>query len=107
MTYEVQYTERARDHVTQAVDWITERSSSAAERWLAELESAVESLQTNPERFPPAPENDTHEIEINQMLFGKRRGQYRVLYTVTESKVVILDVRHSMREWLEPGELDS
>ena len=107
MTYEVEYTERARDHVSQAVDWIAERSSLAAERWLAELEAAVQSLEGNPEQFPPAPESKTHEIEIHQMQFGKRRGQYRILYTIAESKVVVLDVRHSMREWLEPGELDS
>ncbi len=107
MTYEVEYTERARDHLTQAVDWIADRSSLAAERWITELEKTVQSLQTNPERYPPAPENQSHEIAIQQVLFGKRRGQYRILYTIAESKVVVLDVRHSMREWLEPGELDS
>jgi len=41
------------------------------------------------------------------MLVGNRRDQYRVLFTVTEARVVVLDVRHSMRDWLEPGELDS
>jgi plasmid stabilization system protein ParE len=106
MKFEVRYTERARAHLEEIVDWIAERSPQSASRWIGDLEKAVEGLRDNPERFGFAPERISHQIEIHQMHFGKRRGQYRVLFTVGESRVVILDVRHSMRPWLEPGELD-
>lgn len=107
MTYVIEYTERARNHLLEIVDWIADKSPPAAERWLDRLEEAVGSLNRDPKRFASAPENAQHEIEIRQMLVGNRRGQYRVLFTVTEARVVVLDARHSMRDWLEPGELDS
>ncbi len=106
MTFEIVYTDRARCHLQEAVDWIAERSPQAAKNWIAQLTEAVDSLRQNPERFGFAPENATHQIEIHQMHFGKRRGQYRILFTIDHQRVAILDVRHSMRTWLEPGELD-
>ncbi len=107
MTYPVEYTERARAHIVDALDWIADRSLMAAEQWLEDLEGAIDSLSVNPERFLFASENATHDIEIRQMLFRKGRGQYRVLFTIGAGTVVVLDVRHSMQNWLAPGELDS
>ena len=106
MNYSIEYTERAKQHLVEAVDWMAENAPIAAERWLDRLEAAVAELDHNPERFGVAPENDTHDIEIRQLLFGKRRGRYRILFTIRDQTVTILDVRHGMRRWLEPGELD-
>ena len=107
MIHRVEYTERSRRHLLEAVEWIAIRAPMAAKRWLDDLEEAVSRLQEHPERFRYAPENEHHDVEIRQLLFGKRRGQYRILFTVEEERVVILDVRHSMCQRLGPGELDS
>lgn len=85
---------------------MAENAPIAAERWLTGLEASVGELDHNPERFALAPEDASHDIEIRQMLFGKRRGRYRILFTIRERTVTILDIRHGMRRWLEPGELD-
>ncbi|MCB1076214.1 MAG: type II toxin-antitoxin system RelE/ParE family toxin [Verrucomicrobiae bacterium] len=107
MTHEIEYTERARLHLLETIDWIAERSPDAAERWAESLFRAIEGLRKNPERFGFDRENGRHDFEIRRLLFGKRRGQYRILFTINGNRVIILDVRHSLQDWLEPGELDS
>lgn len=103
----VEYTERARKHILETVDWLLDRSNQAAENWIIGLESAVDGLKVNPERYGFAPENSSHDIEIRQVLYGKRRGQYRVLFTIDVNRVVVLDVRHASRLWADPGSLGS
>ena len=41
-----------------------------------------------------------------QMLYGKRRGIYRILYVVRDNTAYILRVRHSARALLKPGDFD-
>lgn len=103
----IEYTQRARSHILDTVDWLLERSEQAAGDWVAGLQVAVSTLDENPERYGFAPENDTHEIEIRQLHYGKRRGQHRVLFTIDNDRVVILDVRHASRLWAEPNSLDT
>jgi len=47
------------------------------------------------------------EREIRCLLFGKRRGVYRILYEVDEKRQIvwILHIRHGALRDLEPGEL--
>ena len=48
-----------------------------------------------------APEDDVSGHEIRQLLFGK----YRVLFTIEETKVFILTVRHGARRFLTADEV--
>jgi hypothetical protein len=43
--------------------------------------------------------------EIRQLLFRKRRSQFRILFTITDQRVVILSVRHHSRRPLDGGDL--
>jgi plasmid stabilization system protein ParE len=66
---------------------------------------AVKSLAEQPERCGFAPEVEELGIELRQLLFGKRRSIYRVLFTVTAQSVNVLHIRHAARQPLRPGDL--
>ena len=55
----------------------------------------VATLQEMPLRCGLAPENDTFNQEIHQLIYGKSRNKYRILFTLREDTVFILHVRHS------------
>jgi len=66
---------------------------------------AVRSLESNPRRRELAPESEWYPGELRQLLHGKRRGIYRILFEVRGDTVHILRVRHSAQALLEPDEL--
>jgi len=57
-----------------------------------------------PLRCSLAFENNFFELEIRQLLYGKGKNIYRILFTVTEQTVYILHVRHSAQQPLSPDE---
>jgi|SRR6516165_9596423 plasmid stabilization system protein ParE len=102
MTFAVRYTARAWAEAEAAFEWIYERSPTAAKRWYKGLMSAIDTLEKNPARFSLAPEDEWYPGELRQLLFGKRRGVYRVLFEIRGSTVYILRVRHGAQALLHP-----
>jgi plasmid stabilization system protein ParE len=66
---------------------------------------AIRSLAENPERFGLAPECRWYPAELRQLLYGKRRGVYRILFEIRGAIVYIVRVRHSAQALLNPDEL--
>ncbi|MEG3899622.1 MULTISPECIES: hypothetical protein [unclassified Microcoleus] len=62
-----------------------------------------------PKRCPIARENQYFSKEIRQLLYGKGRNSYRIIFTIAESEDVsavrILHIRHApaTNSWREPG----
>lgn len=65
---------------------------------------AIESLSQLPKRCPLARENQYFSQEIRQLLYGRGRNSYRILFTVLEEQegaiVRILHIRHVSRQTL-------
>jgi hypothetical protein len=56
-----------------------------------------------PERHPIAEEeSEQFGITLRQMLYGRRRGVYRILFSVKEDTVTLHHIRHSARGRIEP-----
>ena len=51
-------------------------------------------------------ENDELIEEIRQLIYGKSRNKYRILFTVREDTVFVLHVRHSSQAPLTSEEID-
>jgi plasmid stabilization system protein ParE len=85
-----------------AFRWLAEQSPDAAERWRNQLRTAILSLTSNPRRFGLAPEADWYQGELRQMLVGKRRGIYRILYEIRESTIYVVRIRHGRQDLLTP-----
>lgn len=105
MSFRLEYTLNAQTEIEDSFLWIKERAPMAAEKWRDELISKIEALAENPHRHPLAAESGRFPREIRQLLFRKRRGQFRVFYTIDKKRVVILAVRRSARKPLEEGDL--
>lgn len=90
--------------IESAYEWIQGYSPERASTWLNGLLDAIQSLSTMPLRCPLALENDYFEEEIRQLLYGKRGRVYRILFTIRDSEVHILFVRHSAQAPLSEGE---
>jgi plasmid stabilization system protein ParE len=110
MTYRIDVSETAEAEIDAAYLWISGNSPEQAGRWHAGLLSAIASLAEMPGRCSLARENGRFEEEIRQLLYGRGRNIYRILFVVRETanqrgeaSVRILHVRHSAQQTL--GEL--
>ncbi len=89
-------------------------SATKACQWYSGLLQAIESLSQMPKRCPLARENNYFSQEIQQLLYGKGRNSYRILFTILEEPEVhtvrILHIRHATQQTLGedpevPGDL--
>jgi hypothetical protein len=72
------------------------------------LLEAIESLSQMPNRCSLARENENFILEIRQLLYGRGRNLYRVLFTILDgdvfSTVRVLHIRHRLQKTI--GEED-
>jgi plasmid stabilization system protein ParE len=102
MTFRVEITRRAAREIEDQYEWLAERSRALADRWRGSLLAAVGSLEENPERCAEAPEVDWYGSGLRQLLHGKRRQIYRILFEIRGEVVVVFRVRHSAQDLLGP-----
>ena len=105
MNFEVEYTPHAQGELESVYLWIKARAPMSAVRWRDDLIAKAESLASDPGRHRLAPESRRFPVEIRQLLFRKHRSQFRILFTISGKRVVILSVRHHSRKPLEEGDL--
>ena len=104
MTYRVVVSEPAEAEAESAYLWMLQRSPERAAKWYDGLLRAFDTLETMPTRCPLARESPRFSREVQQLLYGRGRSAYRILFTILESRsteepsiVQILHVRHSSR----------
>jgi plasmid stabilization system protein ParE len=105
MKRQVVVTARAKQNLRDAYLWAAERAPHTAALWLQRFEKELQTLADSPERFQLAHENAFVEPEIRQMIFGRRQGAYRVLFTVLGDQVQVLHIRRAVRDWATPDDL--
>jgi len=102
VTYHVIVTPTADDEAMEAFRWYAERSATAAGRWYAGLSRSIASLAARPERFPVSGEDSEFlGCEVRMLLQGRRRGVFRILYTVEGDTVWVLRIRHNTQGSME------
>lgn len=104
-SHRVELTPLAIQDVVSAAQWIAVKNPPAAARWLDLTETQIQSLNLFPDRCPLAPEAKDVGSDVLQLVIGKRRGRYRVLFRIKGSVVQVLRVVHGMREHLTADEL--
>jgi len=100
MTYRVIIQPTAEAELDAAYRRIRARASAAAARWFNGIVEAINTLQEFPARCPLAPENGHFAEEIRQLLYGRRRDRYRILFTIGEETVHVLHIRHGAQRYL-------
>jgi plasmid stabilization system protein ParE len=102
MAFTVEFSFLARRDVDLIVAYIAARSPLNSARWRQRLHEKLRSLRKMPTACGLAPEDQVSGREIRQLLFGS----YRILFTIYQTKVFVLTVRHGARRLLTADELD-
>ena len=98
MRYRVQISKKAEADIDEALAWFWEQlAAEAGERWLVAIWNAIETLESQPDRFSLAAETEQFGLEVRELLFGKRRGVYRIIFHVGGQTVTILRIWHGSR----------
>jgi plasmid stabilization system protein ParE len=105
MRFQVEITRTAAREIEERYQRISQQGRNSAEKWRAGLIEAVESLETNAEMYPEAPEAEWYGNGLREFYYGKRRNTYRILFEVRGAIVYILRVRHGRQDLLQPDEL--
>lgn len=105
MSYRVEISSVAEAEVDSAFLLLSQITSpEKARQWYEGLLRAIESLSEMPKRCPLARENKYFSQEIRQVLYGRGRNSYRILFTLVESDematVRILHIRHAAQQTL-------
>jgi len=103
MTYRIIIEETAAREIRRVVRWKTQNSSlTVASRWYNGLLKKVATLRTHPTRCPIASESEKFPFEIRELLYGRRRQVFRIIFTIAGDTVSMLFVHHSAQQELEP-----
>ncbi|NEP76496.1 type II toxin-antitoxin system RelE/ParE family toxin [Okeania sp. SIO2G5] len=105
MVYRIDIASVAQAEAEQAFLGLSQMMTpTAAKRWYVGLLKSIESLAYMPRRCSFARENQHFSQEIRQLLYGKGRNTYRVLFTVLDDQdpvtVRILHIRHAAQQTL-------
>jgi plasmid stabilization system protein ParE len=105
MRHSVWIETRAIRDLDEASAWIAAQSPEAAERWLDAIEAEIRSLDLFPERCPRAREDGLFPYELRQLVYGRRHGRYRIIFTIRAEAAHILHVRHGARPAMTKAEV--
>jgi plasmid stabilization system protein ParE len=106
MTYRVVITAAAKQNLRSAFIWAAERAPQTAALWLERFEAELQTLSKFPERYQLAAENAFVEPEIRQLIYGRRHGAFRVLYTIVGNEVQVLHIRRATQDWASAEDLN-
>ena len=82
MAYRIEIQPTAATEIDEAFSWIAAHEPLHAQRWFKRLRQKIDTLALRPDRGPLARESDAFPVEIRELLFGRRRGVYRILFTI-------------------------
>ncbi len=106
MPFRVLLTARAEADVEAVLKWFADqRATDAGGRWFAQLMARLDTLEQHPERCSLAAESADLDEEIRELLVGRRRYKYRLLFQITGKTDQILRVWHSSRNAITSDEL--
>jgi plasmid stabilization system protein ParE len=102
MKYQLVIQPSAQSEMEGAYEWIAKSAPLTAVRWYNGLLKSIKSLVDNPERCALAPEDEYFPEEIRNLLYGKRKNAYRVIFTIRGDTVHVLHFRRGARKALRP-----
>ncbi len=112
MKYRIDISSMAEAEADSAFLRLSQATSPAkASQWYSGLLQAIESLSQMPKRCPLARENQYFSQEIRQLIYGRGRNSYRLLFMILEgqniSTIRILHIRHASQQTIGEDPDDS
>ena len=106
MVFQVEITATATAQIEKAYRWYRERNPEFADRWFRGLMNTIATLQDKPQRCALAVEHEIFREEVRQLLYGKAKNAYRVLFAIRDDTVYALYVRHSAQAPLTLNDIE-
>ncbi|YAF97794.1 MAG: type II toxin-antitoxin system RelE/ParE family toxin [Nodularia sp. CChRGM 3473] len=106
MTFQVEITPIAEAQIEKAYGWYREHNPEFADNWFRALMNAIATLQEKPQRCKLAVEHEIFPEEVRQLLYGKSKNTYRLLFTIRDTTVYVLYLRHSAQAPLTVNNLE-
>ncbi len=110
MKYRIEIPSVVEAEADSAFLWMSQVTSpERASHWYEGLLRSIESLSEMPKRCALARENEYFSKEIRQLLYGRGRNSYRILFTIFEDEelVRILHIRHAAQQTLGRSQEES
>lgn len=106
MTYRISLQPRAEREIRDAALWLRQQAKSPTPvlRWARSIRATIESLRESPQRCPVDPDSVAYGEEVRVLLFGRRPGVSRILFTIRGDVVHVLTVRHAARRSLRESQ---
>lgn len=105
MAHAVNITPQAIAEINQIANWYNEQQAGIGEEWLRRIEGAISSLEENPEKCGLAHESEALNFELRELLYGSGRTKtHRILFRVTDEKVIVLGIRHVAQQDVSPDD---
>jgi plasmid stabilization system protein ParE len=99
--YEVVFAPTAEEDLRNILNWLEKEAPEKVSEWYAAIKAEISSLSRMPKRCPLAPENGLWgQDEVRQLLFQSYPSKYRVLFSVNQNVVQLLNIRHGARRYL-------
>ena len=94
MKFPVRILPRAKRDFHRIFSYIEQRSPEGAAQWWEAFENGRQRVSSNPEQCGFAPENQSADYDLRQLLFKTRHGLvYRAIFTVLDDEIFILRIR--------------
>lgn len=105
--YRLVVSERADEDVVEILEWIAQRSSAGASRWVSAFDGVLQEIVQKPQAYSLAPEAEMSGREIRHALFKTRHGRpYRALFIAIDDVVYMIGVRGYGQDLLSLDDLD-
>ena len=98
MKYRIVILPSAKADIKEAARWMRQYSQEKASAWVDGIEEAIRSLDTFPARCALVPLGGVFTEELRQLLYGKGREKYRIVFTIQDDAVFVLRVLHTAQE---------
>lgn len=106
MTYTLFVKRRAYVDIDGMFESVRRRVGRArASRWRDGLLARLTTLEQHPEMWPLADEAADLGLDLRELLYGRRRNVYRILFTVDGQTVNVHRVRHAAQDRLSAGDV--
>ncbi len=111
MTYRIDISRLAFLDAENVYLWMKTNSEERANQWFKGLVEATNSLKEFPNRCPIVSEGRSFLIEIRQLIYGKGRQQYRIIFGVSvdeqtgEDVVLIYRIKNASQKYLSGLEI--
>lgn len=91
--YRVEITRIAESDIVEIFEFISRDKKTAAIKWVDEIERQIDSLEKFPLRCQIIPETQELGREYRHLIYGN----YRTIFKIKGTKVIIMRVIHSAR----------